>query len=310
MKFSDNVFERADLQRPLGDLSDFVVEAVPALLAGQADAFRAEVSRIASIADSAFFAETADLPEEQSRLACADMAILNQACGHAGIAMPANLAMLLVNIAGRRGRWPTVLYEDCVLNNPVDVDPRLFTAGDTGNCERDFLRLHRRIEDAIGTVIHHLTDMAGDENRRALIAACDIHIKTATECFAAFHAMPRDLFAQFRGFYATPPNGRHLGVSGRFSESINTLRIMLDGKRIGWVIPTYFNELLENMGYYPSTGRKRLMNAIENAVIHDRTFIDSLAVEDEGVNRLAFRLRKFLDTATGIHFQLVKKFVV
>ena len=309
MKFSDNAFERAGLQRPLGDLSSFVVEAVPALLGGQLDAFGAEVARIARIVDSAFFADTAELSEPQSRLACADMAILNQACGHAGVAMPANLAMLLANLAGRHGRWPTMLYEDCVLNNPIDVDPRLFTTGDTGDCERDFLRLHRCIEDAIGAVIRHLADMAGGENRLALIAACDLHIKTATECFAAFHAMPRDLFAQFRGFYATPPNGRHLGVGGRFSESINTLRIMLDGRRIAWVIPNYFNELLENMGYYPSTGRMRLMTAVENAVIRDRTFIDALAVQDEGVNKLAFRLRKFMDTATGIHFQLVKKFV-
>jgi hypothetical protein len=310
MHFSTFRFERTLSIRPLAAVSDFVVGELPAMLATTScDDLRSRLLQIDAVITPDFRAACRGLPVESARIACLDLALLAQACEHRQIALPARLHLLFIDMTSRQARIPVMLYEDCVLNNPIDTDPRLFTCDEAGECERTFLDLHKRIEKALENILHHLAMLADEDRRAAAIVECDESGKDLVDYFKAFHAMPMELFLKFRNYYASPPNGRHLGVSGRFSESINTLRLRLEGPRIRWAIPDYFNELLENLQYYPSTGRARLLDAIEQAVMREDACIDPLARRHADVRDLAVRLRKSMDSMTGIHLHLVKKYV-
>lgn len=311
MHFSTFQFQRAVLTRPLGIISDFVADELPAALeAPSNERLREHLTRLENAITSEFHAACLSLAPKAAKVACLDLGVLAHACGHAQVALPPRLHLLLLTMASRYARLPTMLYEDNVLNNPIDSDPRLFTSGETGECERTFLSMHQRIESAIEGILHRLFMLADLAQRDSIIRECDAGMKDLVKYFKAFNAMPAELFSKFRKYYGTPPNGRHLGVSGRFSESINTLRLLLEGRRIEWAIPNFLNELLENIHYYPSSGRTRLLAAIEHAVTQQDAYIDQFTRADSSVRDMAAQLRRSLDSVTGIHLQLVKKYIL
>lgn len=295
--------------RPLDNVSDFVVDTLPMALTEDPARFEAQVSAVAAGLSADRFERYAQLTGDAMRIACLDLAMLHQACGHRGATLPAPLNLLFSRLSQRIGRLPAFLYEDCVLNNPVERDPRVFSAGDAGACEREFLHLHRGIEASLETSLQCLDALAQSHDRPGLIARCEAKIREVMAGFAAFHRMPREQFHAFRNYYAAFPGSRHPGVSGRFSETVATLRILIEGSRLLWVIPGYFNEIVEHQHYYPTVGRARLLAAIERAVLHDGSAMDYLCAEDPAVHRLVACVRKLMDTITGIHYQLVKKYV-
>jgi len=309
--------------RPLDVISDFVVDELPQLLAGQSqELLQASLSEMDRALTTIIYDHARTLERPHMSIACLDLAMLLHACEHRFQVRAPRLRSLLVELSQRLKRTPALSYEDVVLSNPLMDDPRLFSTGSIAAAEHDFLRIHAAIEFQHRVVLARLK-VAMDahasvtqcaEERDSLYQDIDAALSRAMGHWVELRHMPPESFAYFRDLYAAPPRSGHAGVSGRFSETMNSLRILVEGRHLLEVIPNYFDELLLNIQYYPSEGRTRLTNLIRAACMPEPGPAGCL----EDLRRthplrftgdLIARLRHYLDTAVNVHGRLVKRYL-
>lgn len=259
--------------RPLGALSDFVAAALPPLLRGmregtvQLDVF---AERLACAIAAMPPAQPYD--EASTALACLDLSLLQHACDHIGSALPDTARERLHALCTAAGRPPAFVYEDCVLNNPLDADPRLFCDGAVGASERDFLRSHQWVEAELVRALACTDALAACADAppgvrvmrlREALSAQEAPLREALmrmeAAFSALRAMPLADFRTFRGYYAPSPRTGTPGPSGRFSARFFLLRFALEGASLLRRQPDIATEIVELNPLYPRGDRDRLL---------------------------------------------------
>ncbi|MGD9649620.1 MAG: hypothetical protein AB7U41_02400 [Dongiaceae bacterium] len=181
----------------------------------------------------------------------------------------ATIPLILIEAVKRYSQkldMPTVLtYEDLILINPLDQDPRLFSTEEVGKTEIDFYRGHFLIEQALEQVIDSLAAARRDPETLLtnLQKAVDF-ILPLKELTAAFRdTMSTAHFAAFRGYFAVNAYNSLVGPSGRFSAKVQHVRILLDGDRLHTVSPGLLPDLFGHYDYYPVTDRANLSGDME-----------------------------------------------
>lgn len=329
---SDLPAVRAPL-RPLGAVSDFVALSMPSLLRGVREGAlpRSAFGDALRLAAPAHVAAP-DVDAMSMAVACLDLGLLQHACDHIGEAMPAHWVQRLHALCATMGRPPAFVYEDCVLNNPLESDPRLFCAGAAGASERDFLRAHQWVERelALALVCADALTACGDSapglrvaRLRAALLAYERPLRDALArmeaAFSALRAMPVADFLAFRGYYAPSPRTGTPGPSGRFSARLFLLRFALEGASLLRRQPNIATEIVELNALYPRGDRERLLAWVDAA---DDASTDRRAPARGGLAALALQpwaqttslpalvrcARDTLDRCTAMHLGLARKY--
>lgn len=331
--------------RPLGALSDVVVDLLPSLL-GEVRAGRTPASTLTALVAAA---DTATLWREQTAalrpLACLDLTLLQHACDHVGAVLPAAVADETAALCRSLGRIDAFLYEDCVLSNPLDRDPRVFAEGRAGLAERDFLWVHQRIEADLLTIIERLLDLLRASQAPAgwraatlgdALARHEPPIRRSLLQVDALFAAMRDLsptdFRAFRDYYMPSPRSGHPGPSGRFSARFFMLRLLVEGDAAGRHQPDLLREIVRMFDYFPSADRDALIARIDpgSSALHALGDADAARVrrlstpgphaclrlqalqpwaQRTALPALLRLARDVLDRCTALHLGLVRKYV-
>ncbi len=309
--------------RPLGPLSDLVIEELPGVLAQAKDGRNVEAKELLERANH--FAEgllMGGLPTssetQEYRIARLDVLMLYTGFAHRGVRLTSNLSDLVGRFSG--AQIPALTYEDIVLNNPVHTDPRTFTDGVVGADEEHFYVIHQDLEHAMKPAIVALKD------------AIFVHIKSAKD-FSRDEALQKKavadtellaldllvdntrtvgrgmkLFDEFRPFlnpipkdYLAPTlsNEEYVGPSGAYSGTVHALDLLIEGSAFGKLASE--DEVLlyvkTNKQYIPIVDSDLLDEAIslatrDNNILHvrdsqDKMLVDTLA--DYASRLLMFR---------------------
>ncbi len=127
--------------RPLGILSDFVVEKFPARIAAGDPHLAQEIENI--IGDRQF-----TIPATQIEIARLDAIMIEAGLRMSGAKPGRKLQKLIGDLSRRTGQRPIISYQDIVLYNPPG-DMRTFTGGSTAKQEMDFYIGHQMIESCL-----------------------------------------------------------------------------------------------------------------------------------------------------------------
>ena len=346
--FASSCLPARQPRRPLGTLSDFVALSLPQRL----DAIHGHASALDGTApdsiadDSAACAawrdalvtalvaapDASDVDTADRALACLDLSLLQQACDHIGIAMPAAAVERLHALAGGADRLPTFLYEDCVLHNPLEHDPRLFCAGAAGASERDFLIAHQRIETRLACAlacVERIVAASGAPPGMRLVglrealapdaAPLDEALSAMEATFRALRAMPLADFLAFRRYYTPSPRTGIPGPSGRFSASIFLFRLSIEGVSLLRRRPDIAADLRQWLALYPQQQRAQLEDWLDAA---HRAPSAVQPPARQGLARLALqpwtqstelagvvaRARAAIDLCTAMHLGLARRY--
>lgn len=258
--------------RPLGSISNFVVEQMPVVL-GDIRAGRTNgdilVGKSKLLLDSlpphTFDIAISD-PSKRD-LAGLDLKMLEAGIIHSGLKPPEHLVQLVDRFANEGGQPSIVTYEDLIFINPLDTDPRTYTDGVVGKSERDFYIVHKRIEDVMEIVNGGLKETVIQLAQEGESGIPSAQVSLA-EISAAFQStlpamddvgdqMPKEHFKEFRGYF-TPVRGLK-GASGAFSTSIPTFDLLLGGENLD---PEHLKYMYENQQYFPRQGYEDMQAAI------------------------------------------------
>ncbi|MCA6116793.1 hypothetical protein J6524_18085 [Bradyrhizobium sp. WSM 1738] len=145
-------------------------------------------------------------------------------------------------------------YEDMILTNPVQSDPRVYCLGAAGVEERDFCLGHQLIESELQLAIEALLELRDTAEADAghCLAVCLECLESAKFILTRFYEhMSPDLFGQFRVFYGKNPYKNRLGPSGRFSARIVAVSVLLVGDDLFQQKPQFYRDVYRLSEYYP-----------------------------------------------------------
>ncbi|MFH0302484.1 hypothetical protein AAFX91_36005 [Bradyrhizobium sp. 31Argb] len=265
-------FDRGQRKRPLGLVSNVVADQLPHFIAEikgserPDEAVKALGSSInAMIASADHDGQLLKLPDPDFAVAKTDVQYLvncaYQMSAFAGLdPVQAELTVgealsRLARLSCQRQPSIEVLsYEDMILTNPVQSDPRIYCLGAAGVEERDFCLGHQLIESELKLAIAALLELrdAADADAHQCLALCLERLESANYVLARFfeHMSP-DLFSQFRVFYGKNPYKNRLGPSGRFSARVVAVSVLLVGEELFQQKPQYYRDLYRLSEYYP-----------------------------------------------------------
>ena len=318
--FQGQDIPRHRLDRPLGLFSDFVAEDLPricsvALSSPQARmSFATKLHTLVSTSNS----PSLKLPSDSNReLACLDLTILQAAGDHLDVPIPRPITDLLQRLCRELGRIDTFLYEDCVLINPLTDDPRLFTTGESGRNERDFLLVHSEIEKTLEKTLTRLASLLGiaasleNPTPDECLSVTQAELQWIEQLLAALRGMKRELFLKFRPFYASSPTTSAPGPSGRYSGKFYLLRVLTEGDALDQVLPAYRHEVRESLPYFPRLDRALLQEWSESPTGMSRLpCLRTAADRDSRLPPLLHLVRQSLDRFTAIHYGLVHRYLI
>lgn len=312
--------ERRNPIRPLGSLSDLVVDGLPAALAL---AKVGDLTQARELLDKAeeYAGDFQDigLPQEgtlEHQVGRLDVLMLYVGFAHSGFRINPNLSNLVGEFS--RVKIPALTYEDIVLNNPKG-DPRTFTDQEVGADEEHFYLIHQELEHAMKPAVLALKDAIFTHIKsRDNFTPTDALQKKATADveLAALDLLVDNTrtvgkgmryFDEFRPFlnpipkeYLAPtlPQQEYAGPSGAYSGTVHSLDLLIEGSA-GNLAPD--NEVISylevNRQYIPQVEYILLDEAIafatrEKGFLHirdeeDKMLIDTLA--EYGSRLLMFR---------------------
>lgn len=244
-------------RRPLGPVSDAAAGArVPA----------ARLRQVASALAGGRW--RAAVPSKDTDLASADVTLV----AHRLAALDEPAAEILAlrdELAEATGKAAQLTYEDLVLLNPLDVDPRTLTRGATAGYERRFYGRHVEIEAALREATRLTAGVAGRDvahpvAARAALLEAGARVREARDTMRlAGSEMPRDEFGAIRtALMAGLPEGAP-GPSGRFSMAIPVLETIVGGDA-AWTDERR-DELRRLQHLFPREGRRELAEAARQA---------------------------------------------
>ncbi|WP_171707768.1 hypothetical protein [Bradyrhizobium archetypum] len=264
--------DRGQRKRPLGLVSNFVADQLPHCIAEIKGSKRPDEgvkalgrSINAMIASTDYDVQLLNLPQPDFAIAKTDIHYLvncaYQMSAFAGL-HPVEAELTVGEELSRlarlsRHRQPSIevlSYEDMILANPVQSDPRVYCLGAAGVEERDFCLGHQLIESELQLAIDallELRDGAGADARQCL-AVCLERLESANCVLTRFYEhMSPDLFGQFRVFYGKNPYKNRLGPSGRFSARIVAVSVLLAGEELFQQKPQFYRDVYRLSEYYP-----------------------------------------------------------
>lgn len=275
-------------QRPLGEVSNFVVEELPHLLMeinSQRIAPDVLLQRVTSMLANLSESRVEELlslslgdthesstePVFDQRLdqAALDLKMLEVALVSSQLPVPAVLTQLVDRFSEATNQLPMISYEDLIYINP-ESDPRTFTAGAIGKSEHDFYYGHLRIEhslkkviDQVKQAIHSLQQPQPEIHSVVLLlhSAAEVFRDIQRDLQAIGMSLPKDHFAEFRKFLTSHPLRNLKGPSGAYTSAIPVLDMLLGGENLE---PQYFNHLIDNSRYFPRLGRIEIAAAFEH----------------------------------------------
>ncbi|WP_245267679.1 hypothetical protein [Mesorhizobium sp. WSM1293] len=268
---ADNINRRLRI-RPLGMVSDFVADQLPHRIAEvknserRAEAVKALGRSIDTmLAGEDYEANLLNLTQSEFGVAKTDIQYLvniaYQMSAFAGLnhddaelAVGGRLRRIADLSCKQHPSIDVLSYEDMILTNPVESDPRVYCLDSAGVEERDFCLGHQLIERdlhfAIDTLLI-LRDEAGADARQCLTLFLE-HLESANYILTRFHdSMSPDLFGEFREFYGKNPYKNRLAPSGRFSASVVAVSVLLVGQEIFRQKPQFYRDVYRLSEYYP-----------------------------------------------------------
>jgi hypothetical protein len=259
--------------RPLGEVSDFVVEQMPARLA-EIRAGRGDINSlvhdieliVAELGQTTLDQTLAD--EQAQELAALDMKLMEAGIVHSDGIPPENLVTIVNAFANATDQLPSVTYEDLILINPSQ-DKRTFTCGRAGQSEADFYEAHRIIEIYMDDVLRRLRWAIYFLSKQGEIGVnkvcCQLKKSLEQFCIVIKYVdiigvdMNKDDFNLFRRYFQTHPIRQIKGASGAFSASIPVADLLLGGENLA---EDHLSYLHHNMPYFPRNGRKEINRAL------------------------------------------------
>ncbi|WP_185754149.1 hypothetical protein [Sinorhizobium sp. PC2] len=264
--------DRRQPKRPLGPVSNFVTDQLPYCIAEIKASKRPDQavkalwrSTNAMIAATDCEAQLLGLPQSEFEIAKTDVEYLvncaYQISAFAGL-QPVDAELTVGEALSRlarlsRQRQPSVdvlSYEDMILTNPLQSDPRVYCLGSAGVEERDFCLGHQHVESELQSAMDALLELrdSDEADARQCLALCVERLESANCVLARFfeHMSP-DLFGQFRVFYGKNPYKDRLGPSGRFSARIVAVSVLLIGEELFRQKPQFYRDVFRLSEYYP-----------------------------------------------------------
>ncbi|MCK1743017.1 hypothetical protein IVA80_19600 [Bradyrhizobium sp. 139] len=264
--------DRRQRERPLGLVSNFVADQLPHCIAEikcserPDEALKALGRNInAMIAETDYEAQLLSLPQSDFEIAKTDIQYLvncaYQMSAFAGLhPVDAELTVgeVLIRLARsscqRQPGIEVLSYEDMILTNPLQNDPRVYCLGAAGVEERDFCLGHQIIESELQSAMDALLKLrdVADVDAGQCLALCLERLESASNVLTRFYEhMSPDLFGQFRVFYGKNPYKNTLGPSGRFSARIVAVSVLLVGEELFHQKPQFYRDLYRLSEYYP-----------------------------------------------------------
>lgn len=267
-----DTIDRKQRKRPLGLFSDFVVDQLPHRIADikcserPSEAAKALGRTINAItAEMDYDALLLSLPQSDFEVAKTDVQYLVNSAYHvsafAGLhpwdaeqTVGVALSRLVGLTCERQPSIGVLSYEDMILTNPVQSDPRVYCLGAAGVEERDFCLGHRLIETELQSAIEALVELrdVADADAAQCLSRCLEHVESANRVLTRFdqHMSP-DLFGQFRVFYEKNPYKNTLGPSGRFSARVVAVSVLLIGEELFRQKRQFYKDVYRLSKYYP-----------------------------------------------------------
>lgn len=177
-----------------------------------------------------------------------------------------SLEYLIDNIAQYNGRIPQLTYEDLIITNPIDNDPRTFFTGKLWYSELEFYKGHNIIEQHFDVAINHLWDLMEmldnsddmnnemQEKANAFMAAW----RTCMQYLGKFHSLSKEDFTLFRGYFIGDEERKFRWPSGAFSPGIPIIDITIWLNSLDTANPGYLDE---NIIFYPKLSQIHIRNA-------------------------------------------------
>ncbi|MGY8665367.1 hypothetical protein Q3C01_23790 [Bradyrhizobium sp. UFLA05-109] len=264
--------DRGHQQRPMGRLSNFVVDELPHSIVEikcserPDEAVRALGRSVGAImAASDYDTLLRRLPQSDFEVAKTDIQYLTNCAYHvsamaglhradAELTIGEPLSQLARLTRERQPGIEVLSYDDMILTNPVQNDPRVYCLGAAGVEERDFCLGHQLIESELQSAIDALLKLrdVADADARQCLALCVDRLEAANQILVRFYEqMSPDLFGQFRVFYGKNPYKDTLGPSGRFSARIVAVSVLLIGEELFLQKPQFYRDVYRLSLYYP-----------------------------------------------------------
>lgn len=177
-----------------------------------------------------------------------------------------SLELLVDNIAEHNWRIPWLTYEDLIIINPIDNDPRTFFTGKLGYSELEFYKGHNIIEqhfDVAITSLWELMDMLdnSDSWQDNMQAKADVFLDAWRNCMKylwKFHKLSKDDFTWFRGYFISDDKRWYRWPSGAFSPGVPLIDITIWLNSLDTANPWYLDE---NLRFYPKLSKIHIEQA-------------------------------------------------
>ncbi|MBP9690454.1 hypothetical protein KBD81_00070 [Candidatus Woesebacteria bacterium] len=310
-------------QRPLGDLSNFVVGEMPAILS-QIREGSCGVDTFVQTADRLALSLSGDtvnpLLAKRSgpgfggyiatnphlMIAHLDATMLEAAIVHSGGVAPDILVELVNVLSDASDQVQGITYEAITYANPGG-DMRTFTLDAQGNhhpAEVGFYQGHPTIDRALGeaamqikSVISSFGDSRISVRRDEALAYADAIICQVNTLMQHYRSPELTVpFAEFRPYLASHPTRGLKGPSGAFSPAIPVLDILVAGS----TLPDFMMEYIrDNFRYFPRQGRVDIQDALEMSG-RQESLTDVLKQHSE-IGALVERIRSQLRGFRGHH---------
>lgn len=263
--------------RPLREVSDFVIEQMPEMLEeikcqkGKIHKLESDVALLMKRVDSFMIARIlADV--QGSDLAAFDVKMTEAAIVHSGGKPPERLVTIVDALAEATDLLPIITYEDLIFINPSE-DRRTFTSGDMKQTEADFYEGHRIIEGHMDEVLKHFLRAINElsKYREESVDTVNTILKQSLDCLLPAlgymeifeKEMLKEHFKVFRNYLSTNPVRRMKGASGAFYATIPTADLLLGGENLA---EDHLNYLRQHIAYFPRKGRKDINRALTNVL--------------------------------------------
>jgi hypothetical protein len=257
--------ERRMKQRPLGIVSDYIVEQMPKDLAAVRRGEKHPLSLLPDYGLMPDVLEPALHDPTQRDLAGLDLKMLEAAIVHSNGIPPLALTEAVDRFAAQNDQPAVLTYEELILLNP-DGDMRTFTDGKIGASETDFYRGHRYIEAHLETAIQATRAVLTMDSPGKATEALQTGAREMAEVVAYMGRFRRDFstddFAVFRQYVTSHPLRGLKGPSGAFTARFPELDLIVAGDSLLDIHRPYITDHLQ---YFPREGRQRLQEALASA---------------------------------------------